>query len=93
MGTKRFRSVLHVLSRKTVLQGKVKVLGKMNNRFKSMGKFTFYFTTAVYLLAVPFLYFFKGPVDALLPYEAGLCVSLSAANGFIAVKNAWRAVK
>lgn len=64
----------------------------MNSRFKNIGKFTFHFATAVYLLALPF-FALSHAGDWLLPYEAGLCTSLSVLNGGLAARNAWRAVK
>lgn len=69
-----------------------KVLGEMKLRIKLIGKFTFHFMTAIYLLTPLALLVFRGG-DALLPYESALCTGLSGANGYFALKNAWRAVK
>lgn len=93
MGTKRFNSVLHGLPRTQVLQGKVKVLGKMKKQIRLISKFTFHFATAIYLLALPTFYFIRGAVDALLPYEAGLCVALSSINGIMAGRDAVKCIK
>lgn len=70
----------------------VKVLGEMNKNLRSLGKFAFHFTTAIYLLAVPATLLFKGG-DWMLPYEAGFCTFLSTINGGLAAKHAWRALK
>lgn len=64
----------------------------MRERIKSLGRFGFYFTTAVYLLALPVYAFLRGG-DALLPYEAGLCTALSTINGGLAARSAWKAIK
>lgn len=64
----------------------------MNNRLKNMGKFTLHFMTAVYLLTPLALLVIRGG-DMLLPYESALCTGLSGVNGYMAAKNAWRAIK
>lgn len=52
---------------------------------KGLTQFTAYFTTAVYLLAVPATFFLVGG-DALLPYETVACLTLS---GFMFTKSAY----
>lgn len=64
-------------------------------RLKSIGKFGFHFTTAIYLLAMPFSVFMLPTwrLDGLMPLEAGLATSLSIVNGGLAAKFAWKALK
>lgn len=67
----------------------------MNSRLNSIGRFTFHFATAVYLLAVPFSIFMLpiARLDGLMPYESGLATSLSIINGGLAARSAWKAIK
>lgn len=65
----------------------------MNRNLKSLGKFTFHFTTAIYLLAVPATWLVFGRTDSLMPYESGVATFLSVVNGGLAAKHAWRALK
>lgn len=63
-----------------------------NERIKNIGKFSFHFTTAIYLLTPLAFLLMKGG-DALLPYESALCTGLSIVNGGLAAKRAKEAIK
>lgn len=64
-------------------------------RLKNLGKFAFHFTTAIYLLAVPFSIFMlpTARLDGLMPLESGLATSLSIINGGLACQSAWKAIR
>ncbi len=57
-------------------------MNKLQKVAYGLAKFTVLFTTAVYILALPFYWVLVaeplGQVDALMPFEAALCLFLSA---------------